>query len=74
MTRVIPKTQLPMIAFNQAVVKDDLCFFSVMQDGIIAHYTGLDESVFVSFTEILEYAASAPREKPVEPKLREVNP
>ena len=74
MTKVIPKTQLPMVAYNQANVKDELCFFAVMQDGIVAHYTALDEAVFVPFAEILEYAATAPREKPTEPKLREVRP
>lgn len=66
MVFVVPKTDLPVMNYTPAKMKDELVMFGVTQNGPVIMYIDRDETVFVPWDEVIAFAATAPRQKPAE--------
>jgi hypothetical protein len=79
MVSLIDKKELPMVAYNPAMIKDELVMFSPLRDGVAAYFPALDQIRFMPYKDILEYMSGAEleeKEMPAESrkKPKPVNP
>ena len=87
MVFLIPKQEMPQMQYTPVKYKNEITMMGVTPKGPIIMYTDTDEVVFITWDEIVAYAATAPRqelqiEPPPEPEpaapakkpaVREVN-
>jgi hypothetical protein len=83
MVYVIPKLELPQMQYTPVKYKEEITMMAVTPKGPVILYTDSDTALFLTWDEIVSYAATAPRtELPKEPaeepvkksNLREVKP
>ncbi len=82
MVFVLTNDELPAQNYTPAKFKGSIAMMTVIPKGVIIMYTDLGENIFISWDEVIEYAATAKRESlpepaPAEPekkKVREVKP
>lgn len=64
----VEKEDLPLLQYTPVKDRDDITMLGVTTNGPVIVYTALDEIRFVSWDEIVAWAATAPLKEPEAPK------
>jgi hypothetical protein len=76
MVYLIPKSEMPQLQYTPVKYKEEITMMAVTPKGPVVLYTDTDEVLFVTWDEIIAYAATAQRQKiPEEPEsVKETEP
>ena len=71
MPYLIEKEEMPGIQYTPVKYKGEIAMMGITQNGPIIMFTALDQIRFVSWDEIVAFAATAPIVEPEEEKKKE---